>query len=98
MGSRRQSIRYMGSRRQSIRYMGSRAGKLIMSIIPIIPFKGSAVTSKEKATIPMGGFSMIQNFYPRSSGFEQRKGQAKHHTTADGSLECHTLWQFNKGA
>ena len=69
-----------------------------MSIIPIIPFKGSAVTSKEKATIPMGGFSMIQNFYPRSSGFEQRKGQAKHHTTADGSLECQTLWQFNKGA
>src|SRR3990170_3954860 len=69
-----------------------------MSIIPIIPFKGSAVTSKEKATIPMGGFSMIQNFYPRSSGFEQRKGQAKHHTTADSSLECQTLWQFNKGA
>ena len=69
-----------------------------MSILPIIPFKGGAITSKEKTAIPSGGFSMIQNFRPRFPGFEKRKGQAKHHTVADASLETQSLWQFNKGS
>lgn len=69
------------------------------SIIPIIPLQGGAITSKEKIAIPHGGFSMIQNFDPRYPGFEQRKGCAKHHTTADpDSLETQTIWQYNKGS
>ncbi len=61
-----------------------------------VPFRGGAVTVREKALIPFGGYSMIQNIRNRHPGFIQRPGQAKLHTTADGTNSIMSLYQFNK--
>lgn len=61
-----------------------------------IPFRGGAITAIEKPLITSGGFSMVQNIRNRHPGFEQRKGQIKHHSDDDGST-TNTLFQFSKG-
>ena len=38
-------------------------------------FKGGCITAKDKALLPFGAFSLLQNVRNTHSGFEQRKGQ-----------------------
>lgn len=61
------------------------------------PLKGGAVTVREDALLPPGSFSMAQNIRPRRPGLEKRKGSAKHNSTADGTNNVETLYQFRKG-
>lgn len=61
-----------------------------------IPFQGGVDTVHEIALIPQGKFSIKQNVVDRHPGFEKRKGQIKHHTTAAGTLEAITLFQTSK--
>jgi hypothetical protein len=61
-----------------------------------VPFRGGAMTYREKALIPFGGYSMIQNIRNRHPGFIQRPGQIKLHTTADSTNSVMSLYQFNK--
>lgn len=68
-----------------------------MAKIKTIPFQGGVITAREQVLIPHGGFSALQNFRGTHPGFEQRKGQVKHHTTADASIETMTLFQLSKG-
>lgn len=65
--------------------------------ISTIPVRGGMNTAIEDVLIPYGGYSSIINFVPKRPGFEQRKGQKKHHSTADGSLEIIHHHQFSKG-
>lgn len=63
-----------------------------------IPFKGSSMTAIEKALIPYGQFSMIQNMRNRYPGFEQRNGFARKHTTViTDTPKILSLHQFVKG-
>lgn len=62
-----------------------------------VPFRGGMFTDREVALIPSGGYSMIQNMRATHPGFEKRKGCAKKHTTADGTNEVMTLFQYAKG-
>ncbi len=62
-----------------------------------IPFRGGAITNQEISLIPSGGYSMIQNMRMRHPGFEKRTGCRALHTTADGTNEVVTLFQFSKG-
>ena len=64
-------------------------------LVPI-PMQGGAITVREKANLGMGQFSMVQNMRGQHPGFDQRKGQAKLHTTADGTNKALSLYQFNK--
>jgi len=61
-----------------------------------VPFRGGAITVREKALIPFGGYSMIQNIRGKHPGFIQRPGQRKLHVDADGTNSVMTLYQFNK--
>ncbi|MCK5132406.1 MAG: hypothetical protein KAR40_09690 [Candidatus Sabulitectum sp.] len=65
------------------------------------PFRGGAVTARERITLRQfedwEEYSMIQNFRGRRPGFEVRLGMARHHDTADASTETMTLYQFSKG-
>jgi len=65
--------------------------------IKAIPLRGGAVTSKERAQLPLGGFSMIKNMRPRHPGFEQRGGLTRKHTTEEGNNKVMSLYQFSKG-
>lgn len=65
--------------------------------IKAIPLRGGAVTSLEKAQLPLGGFSMIQNMRPRHPGFEQRGGFTRKHTIEEGTNKAMSLYQFSKG-
>ncbi len=60
-------------------------------------FTGGAITVAEKGLLPPGSASMIQNFRQVPLGQKQRAGQAKLHTTADGTNRALTLFQFSKG-
>lgn len=62
-----------------------------------VPFRGGANTYQEKALLPVGRFSMVQNLRPEHPGFRQRKGMTRKHTTADGSNKVLNLYQFSKG-
>lgn len=62
-----------------------------------IPFIGGCDTAREVSLIPIGGYSMIQNIRQRHPGMEQRKGQIKQHTTADGTNKVLTMYGFSKG-
>lgn len=61
-----------------------------------VPFRGGAVTSVQKALIPFGGYSWIQNIRGNWPEFIKRPGQSKLHTTADGTNSVMSLYQFNK--
>jgi len=58
--------------------------------------RGGAVTRREPALLPFGTFSMVQNLRARHPGFVKRPGQAKQHTTADGTNKVLSLYQFRK--
>ncbi len=67
------------------------------NILNLVPFKGGMNTRLEKISIRSGGFSNITNFRHRHPGLEKRKGQIKHCSTADGSLEVISQYQYSKG-
>lgn len=62
----------------------------------VMGLRGGAITVKEKALLPNGAFSMIQDMRGRHPGFEQRKGQRKLHTTPDSTNKVLSIYQFNK--
>jgi len=69
----------------------------ITEITKAVPFTGGAVTSVEPALLPLGQYSMVQNLRNRHPGLEKRTGTRKLHTTADGTNEVISLFQFAKG-
>jgi len=72
-------------------------GKKQITALNTIPFRGGAMTAQEKALIPAGGYSMIQNMRQGHPGLFQRKGMATKHTTAiTGTPKILSLYQFNK--
>jgi len=60
------------------------------------PFVGGAITSIEKALLPFGSFSDAKNMRNKHPGMTQRPGQRKLHTTADGSNQVLSLYQWIK--
>ena len=52
----------------------------------------------EKALIPFGGYSMVQNMRNRHPGLEQRTGAIKLHGTADGTNKVLSIFQYTKGS
>jgi hypothetical protein len=62
-----------------------------------IPFRGGAKTALEVGQLQSGEYSWIQNIRQRHPGFEQRKGQAALHTTADSTNKVLSLYGFSKG-
>lgn len=64
--------------------------------IKSVPFRGGAVTAIEKALLPFGGYSLINNLRNDHPGFRKRAGMAKLHTTADNSNSVLSLFQFSK--
>ncbi len=73
-----------------------------MAIPKTIPFRGGAVTARERLSLRQfegwEEYSMIQNLRGRRPGFEKRKGMARKHTVTDDSKETMTLYQFSKGS
>lgn len=65
--------------------------------IGTLPFRGGSITHGEKASLPFLSFSMVQNMRGEHPGLYQRKGCALKHTTADGTLQTLSLYQFSKG-
>lgn len=61
-----------------------------------IPFQGGVDLVHEKALLPSGSFSQIQNMRPRRPGLEKRKGHIKQHSTAADSQETISLFNFSK--
>ena len=61
-----------------------------------IPFRGGAVTRREKAILPFGSYSWIQNIRNRHPGFIKRRGITKLHVTADAVNTVLNLYEFNK--
>jgi len=61
-----------------------------------IPFNGGCITAVDNASIPTGGYSYVKNIRPLHPGFETRKGCRKKHSTADGTNQVMTLYQFSK--
>ena len=62
-----------------------------------VPFRGGSYTDIEKALIPQGRYSMVQNMRNRYPGLEQRKGSRVQHSTADSTNKVLNLYQFSKG-
>ena len=67
-----------------------------LTSIKATPFSGGAITHGERAQIPLGGYSMVQNMRSTYPGLTKRKGMAKHNSTADGANAV-SLYQFCKG-
>lgn len=67
-----------------------------ISDIDTVPLQGGSNTRREKPSLPLGGFSYIQNMRGRHPGFVQRKGQRKLNLTADGTNEVVSLYQYKK--
>jgi len=61
-----------------------------------VPLRGGAVTVREKSSLAPGQFSMVQNLRGKYPGFEKRAGQIKKHSTADGTNQVVSLYQFKK--
>lgn len=59
-------------------------------------FSGGCVTARDKGLLPFGAYSMIQNAISLNPGFEKRKGQIKLHSTADGTNQVVSMYQFKK--
>lgn len=66
-------------------------------LIQAVPFNGGCITSVEPELLPVGTYSAAQNVRGRYPGLEQRLGQAKLHTTADGTNRVVSLYNFSKG-
>jgi len=60
------------------------------------PAQGGAVTVRNAAQLPFGSYSMVQNIRGKHPNFIKRPGQRKQHSTADGSNEVLTLYQYRK--
>ncbi len=60
------------------------------------PAQGGAVTVRNAGQLPFGSYSMVQNIRGKHPNFIKRPGQIKLHTTADGTNEVQTLYQFKK--
>ena len=60
------------------------------------PVQGGAVTVRNAAQLPFGSYSMVQNIRGKHPNFIKRPGQRKLHSTADGSNEVLSLYQFRK--
>jgi len=67
-----------------------------LTSIKTVPFKGGCNTVLETQQIPMGGYSMVQNFRDTHPGKVKRKGQRVQHATADSTNIVMTMYQFNK--
>ena len=62
------------------------------------PFKGGIDLVRERALLPLGSFTQIQNMRPRRPGLESRKGCMEHHTTTEHSTkEVISLFHWGKG-
>lgn len=72
-------------------------GEIKVTDISTIPFTGGMDTRRERCLIEAGKYSDIQNIRNRHPGFEQRKGMKRKHTTADGTNQAMSLYQFSKG-
>jgi len=71
--------------------------KPLTDVLKGVPFRGGVFTDRDVNLVPTGGYSWIQNMRDTHPGFEKRKGCRKHHSTADGSNEVVSLFQFSKG-
>jgi len=60
------------------------------------PAQGGAVTVRNAGQLPFGSYSMVQNIRGKHPNFIKRPGQVKLHTTADGTNEGLSLYQFKK--
>jgi hypothetical protein len=64
------------------------------------PFKGGCITAVDKALLPMGAYSMMQNLRNTHPGFKSRGGVTDQHTTQHGSqynvVRVETVFQFKK--
>ena len=60
------------------------------------PVQGGAVTVRNAAQLPFGSYSMVQNIRGKHPNFIKRPGQIKQHSTADGSNEVLSLYQYKK--
>ncbi|OEU68510.1 MAG: hypothetical protein BBJ57_07470 [Desulfobacterales bacterium PC51MH44] len=60
------------------------------------PVQGGAITVRSPAQIPFGSYSMVQNIRGKHPDFIKRPGQRKQHSTADGTNEVLSLYQFKK--
>jgi phage baseplate assembly protein gpV len=70
-------------------------------LTPLTPIKGNpaqggCVTVRNAAQLPFGSYSMVQNIRGKHPNFIKRPGQRKLHSTADGSNEVLSLYQFRK--
>ena len=61
-----------------------------------VPLQGGAITVREKALLKPGEFSWIQNVKPTRPGFSKRAGQRALHSTADGTNQAMSAYQFLK--
>lgn len=61
-----------------------------------VPLRGGAITVRPKALLKPGTFSWIQNVKPTRPGFSKRAGQRKLHSTADGTNQAMSMYQFKK--
>ena len=64
--------------------------------IKTVPFRGGAITVRDKALLPFGAFSEAQNIRPKRPGFIKRPGQRKLHSDPDGTNKVLSLYQFRK--
>ena len=64
--------------------------------IAAIPLSGGAITRFHKSLLPFGSFSDCKNLRGEHPSFRKRPGQIELHTTADGSNEVFSLYQFRK--
>jgi hypothetical protein len=58
--------------------------------------RGGCITAWDKALLPLGALSSLQNMRNTHPGFKQRPGQRKQHATADGTNKVLSLYQFRK--
>jgi hypothetical protein len=61
-------------------------------------FRGTVVTTLEKALVPHGGFSTLQNVRNWHPGFQKREGATKHHSTSEFVTKLVTCPIYNQGS
>ena len=75
----------------------AKTGEKQLTDVATIPFAGGMDTRSERALVPPGTYSDIQNIRHRHTGFEQRLGMKRKHSTADSTNQAMSLYQFSKG-
>ena len=75
----------------------AKKGETKVTDLKAIPFQGGMDTRRERALLPSGSYSDIQNMRQRHPGMEKRLGMKRKHTTADGTNQAMSLYQFSKG-